>query len=187
MSRFWNNNLVKQTFDGWRLNGIGQIFAGTPLTITCQATGAPIGYWTGTPTGGIPFRCQQVGNTFLPAGATPPAGLDSKSWVPFNKASFVLPPADSLGIGNTPPTLMYGAGLVNFDFALAKEFRVKEEQTLEFKVETFNTFNHFNPSNPDTTLALNFSNGANTRAQFGTITGAQINARRAILSLRYHF
>jgi hypothetical protein len=187
VSKLWDNPVVKQAFDGWRVNGIGQIFAGTPLTITCQAQGNPIGYWTGTPTGGIPFRCQQIGDTFLPAGATPPTGLDSKSWVPFNKASFVLPPADSLGIGNTPPTLMYGPGLANFDFALAKEFRVKESQTLEFKVETFNTFNHFNPSNPDTTLSLNFNTGANTRAQFGTITSAQINARRAILSLRYRF
>jgi hypothetical protein len=187
VSRFWNNEVVKQAFDGWRLSGLSQIYSGTPFTITCQAQGNPIGYWTGTPTGGIPFRCQQIGDTFLPAGSTPPAGFDSKSWVPLNKASFVLPPANSLGIGNTPPTLMYGPGLFDMDLALAKEFRVKETQTLEFKVETFNTFNHFNPNNPDTTLSLNFATGANTRAQFGTITGSQINARRAVLSLRYKF
>jgi hypothetical protein len=187
VSKLLNNGFVKQALDGWRLNGIGQIYAGTPLTITCTATSAPIGYWTGTPTGGIPFRCQQVGPTFLPSGATPPTGLDSKSWTAFNKASFVLPPANSLGIGNTAPTLMYGPGLFDVDLALAKEFKVKESQSLEFKVETFNTLNHFNPSNPDTTLNLNFATGANSRAQFGTITSSQINSRRAILSLRYRF
>ncbi len=187
VSKFWNNDVIKQALDGWRLNGIGTLYSGTPMTITCTAQAAPIGYWTGTPTGGIPFRCQQVGDMLLPAGTSAPAGLDSKSWYPFNKSSFVLPPADSLGIGNTPPTLLYGPGVFNVDLALAKEFRVKESQSLEFKIETFNTFNHFNPSNPDSTLNLSFATGANTRAQFGTITSAQVSARRAILSLRYRF
>lgn len=40
------------------LFGNGVIFYGTPMTIGCTAVNAPIGYWTGTPTGGIPFRCQ---------------------------------------------------------------------------------------------------------------------------------
>lgn len=31
------------------------------------------------------------------------------------------------------------------------------------------------------------STGANTNANFGTINGAQVSARRAILSLRYKF
>ena len=34
---------------------------GTPLTVTCAAQSAPIGYWTGTPhRTGIPFRCQMA-------------------------------------------------------------------------------------------------------------------------------
>jgi hypothetical protein len=201
LSTIWNSSFIRQAFDGWRLNGIGTLFSGEPTTVTCAVQQAPIGYWTGsatatgtpanngTPTtnAGVPFRCQMIGDTYLPAGTAAPAGFDSKSWRPFNKASFVLPPADSLGIGNTPPTLLYGPGQWNMNLALSKEFRVKESQTVEFKVETFNTFNHFNPSNPNTALTLNFNTGANTNANFGTINGAQVSARRAILSLRYKF
>lgn len=187
-SRFWKNAVTKQVLDGWRLNGIGTLYYGTPMTISCGATAAPIGYWTGTPTGGIPFRCQMNGDLYLAAGTAPPAGTDPRLWYPFNKANFVLPPAESRGTGTTPPTLLYGPGVANIDLALAKEFRFRSEsKSLELKVETFNTFNHFNPSNPNSSLTLNFNTGANTNAQFGNINGAQIQGRRAILSLRFRF
>jgi hypothetical protein len=126
---------------------------------------------------------------WLASGATPPSNTDTRLWYPFNKDNFVLPPATSLGIGNTPPTLLYGPGVANIDLALAKEFRVggSETRALEIKVETFNTFNHFNPNNPNTSLTLNFATGANTNAQFGTVSSAQISARRSILSLRFRF
>jgi hypothetical protein len=94
---------------------------------------------------------------------------------------------NTLGIGNTPPTLTYGPGVFNVDMALSKEFRLgKESRTLEFKAETFNMLNHFNPNNPNTGLTLNMSN-VNTNAAFGTITSAQIDARRIILSARFRF
>jgi hypothetical protein len=204
-SKLWNNPFTREALDGWRLNGTGTLYSGTPLTVTCAVQGAPIGYWTGTATAtgtptasgaaagtpttnaGVPFRCQQTGDTFLPAGTAPPAGTDARLWYRFNKASFVLPPATSLGIGNTPSTLMYGPGVFNLDLALAKQFRFKESQSIEFKVETFNSLNHFNPSNPNTALVLNFASGANTNAQFGSVSSAQNSSRRAVLSLRYRF
>jgi len=204
-SRFWDNAFIRQAVDGWRISGVGTLFAGTPFTITCAVQGAPIGYWTGTATAtgtptasgasamqpttnaGLPFRCQQISDTYLPAGSTPPVGTDARLWYRFNKASFVLPAAMSLGIGNTPPTIGYGPGVMNLDLALAKQFRLKETQSLEFRIETFNTLNHFNPSNPNTALVLNFASGTNTNAQFGTVSSAQNGARRANLSLRYRF
>ena len=51
----------------------------------------------------------------------------------------------------------------------------------------FNTFNHFNPNNPNSGLTYNFLNGAQTNASFGTIQGAQVQARRIILSLKFKF
>ena len=53
--------------------------------------------------------------------------------------------------------------------------------------ETFNTLNHFNPGNPNTSLSYNFTTGAQTIANFGTITTAQVQARRASMSLRLRF
>ena len=98
--------------------------------------------------------------------------------------SLSLPPANSLGIGNTPPTLTYGPGFLNWDLSLYKEFSLGRERTraLQFRMETFNTFNHFNPGNPNTSLTYNFQTGAQTNANFGAITTAQNPSRRMVLS-----
>ena len=86
-----------------------------------------------------------------------------------------------------PPILTYGPGLELFNLALQKEFRVRETQRLQFKVEATNALNHFNPANPNMTLTRNYNTGANTNAAFGTIQGTQYQSRRAILSVRYAF
>ena len=99
-----------------------------------------------------------------------------------------LPAATSLGIGNTPPTLAYGPGFHNWDLSLYKEFRLgRENRVLQFRIESFNAFNHFNPSNPNTSLTYNFATGAQTNANFGTITSAQNTSRKTSLSLRLRF
>jgi hypothetical protein len=195
LSNRWGKPALKQILGGWKINGVGSIFFGTPLTIGCTSVGVPgnLGnYWTGTPTGGVPFRCQMTGDLWLPGDATPKSvgsTADSRLWYPFAAANFSLPPANSLGIGNTPPALTYGPGFVNWDLSLYKEFRLGHERTraLQFRMETFNTFNHFNPGNPNTSLTYNFQTGAQTNANFGAITTAQNPSRRIVLSLRVRF
>jgi len=186
-SRVWSNAFTKAVFDGWYLNGNGSIFAGTPYTVGCSATGQPSQFWTGTPTAYLPFRCQMGSNTFLPDGQFPSATTTHDLQVPLNPANFTLPAATSLGIGNTPPTLFYGPWLWNMDLSLAKMTKIKERVTMELRVESFNTFNHFNPSNPNSSLNLNFTSGANTTAAFGTISSAQVQARHLALSARFRF
>ncbi len=180
---------------GWNLNGVGAIFSGLPMTVNCSVINAPIGYWYGTPTGAPPLRCQMNGPMWLPAGSTQtsPGSVattsDTRLWTPLNAASFALPAANSFGIGNTPLTLAYGPGFWNFDLSMYKEFRLGRSETrvLQFRAETFDFFNHFNPANPNSTLTYNFATGAQTNASFGTITGAQNNARRMSISLRLKF
>jgi hypothetical protein len=75
---------------------------------------------------------------------------DPRLWDAFNPASFTLPSVNSLGIGNTPPTLTYGPGVANADLSLYKQFRIRERATLEFRFQAFNALNHFNPGNPTT-------------------------------------
>jgi hypothetical protein len=193
-SRFVNNAFSRQALDGWNLNGVGAYFFGTPMTIGCTATNVPANlgnYWTGTPTAGVPFRCQMAGDLWLSSGATPASAgstADPRLWYPFARSSFVLPGATSLGIGNTPPTLTYGPGFENWDLSVYKEFRLgSESRVLQFRIETFNTFNHFNPANPNTSLTYNFATGAQTNASFGTITASQNNSRRSSVSLRFRF
>ena len=119
---------------------------------------------------------------------------------PFNAASFSLPPVNSLGIGNAPPTLTYGPGIENIDLTVYKQFHVwGENKILEIRFQAFNAFNHFNPGNPNTSLTLPFGGGANTNAAFGTIPatasttagtqtgGAALAARRGVASIRFTF
>jgi hypothetical protein len=192
-SRIWNNAFARQALNGWKINGNGTIYSGTPFTVGCSAQNAPPGYWTGTPTGGIPFRCQMGDEIFRTDGrfnlATEDPGLQ---WA-LNASNFRLPPATSLGVGNTPPSLFYGNGVFNLDMSLAKSFRLAESKTLEFRIETFNTLNHFNPGNPNTSLNYNCAGNcsnptlAQTNNNFGVITGSQVQARRSVMSLRLRF
>ncbi len=192
------NAFTRQTLDGWKITGTAQLYSGAPMNIVCNYNNNPVGWPNGTPTGGVLFRCQMVNANmsavWLPSGATPASvgsTADPRLWYPFNPANFVLPTVSSTFkrgmIGNEPPTLTYGPGVELFNLSLVKEFRIKESQRLELKLEAINAFNHFNPGNPNTILNLNYQTGANTNASFGTITSAQYNNRRAILSLRYVF
>jgi hypothetical protein len=188
-SRIWPNPITRTALDGWNFSGIAKFLSGNPLTVGCSAQSAPIGFWTGTPTGGIPFRCQMTGaDLWLPDGAALPATAPAGRYYPLNAANFQLPPATSLGIGNTPPTLFHGPGFETFDFSLAKDIRLgREGRVLEFRAQAFNVFNHFNPGNPNTSLSLSYTTGANTNANFGTITTAVGQARRMALGLRFRF
>ena len=196
-----NNRFAKTVLGNWHINGNGALYAGNPYTVNCGSTNAPIGYWTGTPTGGVPFRCQMGSDIYLPDGQYPSKTEDPRLQVPFNIANFTLPAANSLGIGNTPPTLRYGPGAFNLDLSLAKNFKVAESKSLEFRIESFNALNHFNPNNPNSSLSFNCAGAvtgtcspqpgapylAQTNAAFGTITGAQVGSRRMILSARFKF
>ena len=211
LAKYWNNAVSRTIFDGWHVAGEATFFYGQALTIGCSANNAPPGYWTGTPTGGLPFRCQMNGPLFLSSGATPSsvysgstnalANADPRLWYGFNPQSFTLPSASSLGIGNTPPTLTYGPGVENFDLAIQKDINIGSEdrpKVLSFRAEAFNVLNHFNPGNPNTSLAIN-CNAVNgnctppasikdyTSTTFGTITSAQIQARHMALTLRFRF
>jgi hypothetical protein len=124
---------------------------------------------------------------FLQAGRYPSATEDPRLQYAFNAANFKLPPAQSLGLGKTPPSLFYGPGLFNVDWSLAKELPFGEGRNLELKAEMFNALNHLNPNNPNSSLTYNFNTGAQTNSSFGVISGAQVQSRRTVLSLRFRF
>lgn len=189
-SRLWKNAVTKVLLDGWHFNGVAKFMTGTPLTVSCTASGAPIGYWTGTPTGGIPFRCQMnTPDAFLSAQAVIPANAPKGLYYPLNAGNFALPAATSLGIGNTPPTLFLGPGFESLDFSLLKDVRMGRERNrvLELRAEAFNVLNHFNPGNPNTSLTLTYATGANTNANFGSITTATGQARHVALAAKFRF
>ncbi len=86
------------------------------------------------------------------------------------------------------PTINGGqTGQSDFDFSLLKDIRLAESKTLEFRAEAYNVFNRFNPGHPNTSLSLNYASGANTNANFGTITTLVGQARHMTLALKLRF
>jgi len=93
----------------------------------------------------------------------------------FNTKAFAAPGAGYFG--NAGTGIIRGPGLINFDMAFYKDFRVSERHTFQFRAELFNIFNHTNLN------AVSTNYGAGT---FGSVTSAR-DPRIAEFALRYHF
>lgn len=79
---------------------------------------------------------------------------------------------------NLGRNLMTGPGFVNFDFSVAKKFKITEALKAEFQANFFNLFNHTNFGNPA---------GNMTSPNFGKSTFTQGNPRVTQLALRFDF
>ena len=93
----------------------------------------------------------------------------------FNTAAFARPALYSWG--SSPLGVLEGPGFLQFNTALAKQFRVAEKKELQFRWEAFNAFNRVNYNNPSTNVAS---------SQFGKITSAS-SARYMQLGLKFLF
>jgi hypothetical protein len=84
--------------------------------------------------------------------------------------------------GDTPRDMLFGPGLWDLDFALQKDFRIKERANFQFRAQFFNVFNHPNFAPPGAAAGTSFG-GSNTfgSSTFGDITAlAGANPTRVI-------
>ena len=75
----------------------------------------------------------------------------------FNKAGvFCAPQAVSggTGYGGNGLGALRGPAQDNWDMSVAKTFKIKESQTVEFRTEFFNAFNHPQFGNPAANVAV---------------------------------
>jgi hypothetical protein len=94
-----------------------------------------------------------------------------------NPAAFVLAPVGQEGtIGRNS---ILGPGTWQFDMALSRTFRVREQQKVEFRAEAFNVTNSFRMDVTKVTSTLNSGN-------FGQVTGA-LDPRIMQFALKYLF
>ena len=93
----------------------------------------------------------------------------------FSTSSFVQPAPGYYG--NVGSGTLLGPGLINFNMALYKDFRITEGTSLEFRSEFFNVLNHTNPNAPSTNLGA---------GNFGVITSAK-DPRIGELALKFRF
>ena len=62
----------------------------------------------------------------------------------FNTSAFAAPPTGAFG--NVGKNTVIGPGMVNLDLVLAKETKIGERLSLQFRAEAFNILNHSNYS-----------------------------------------
>jgi hypothetical protein len=82
------------------------------------------------------------------------------------------------GYGGSGLGALLGPGQDNWDMSLAKTFKVRESQTVEFRTEFFNAFNHPQFLNPSANVAL---------GSFGQIGATAVNPRLIQFALKYLF
>lgn len=121
----------------------------------------------------------------------------------FNPSAFAPPPVDSNGNpvrqGDLGRNALRGFGAVQWDFAVHREFPVKESIKLQFRVEMFNFLNHpnFGPPVADINNPTEFGRAVEMLGQslnFQNVGGGGINplyqiggARSVQFALKLHF
>jgi hypothetical protein len=118
---------VGAVLGGWSINGIGTFQTGAPFTVNLPSDNANTG-------NGPNQRPNVIRDPNLESGKTP------ESW--FDTSAFVMPA--QFTYGNAGRNIVYADGFANFDFSLAKEFRIDEARSLEVRAEVFNLTNHTN-------------------------------------------
>lgn len=156
----WGNrkDLATWILGGWQANGITTLQTGLPFTVTEAASLLNTG-------GGN--RADRLGQ----------GTLDERTvarW--FDTAAFG-PPAQ-YAFGTAGRNLLYGPGMVHFDFSLFKNVRFGESRNLQFRSEFFNFFN-----------TPQFGLPAATRGAggFGQISSLVADMRQIQFSLKFLF
>jgi hypothetical protein len=157
---------------GWTISGITRISTGFPVTLAVHGDNSL--------QGSIP---NGVNNHSLDLPDYTPGNLnlnhDPRNGLPyFNTALFS---ENALGTpGSASRRSFSGPGSFNFDLALWRSFHIHKTQTLDFRLETFNTFNHAQFFGP---AAVNGDSGTNL---FGYVVKAA-SPRLVQLALKFAF
>jgi len=89
----------------------------------------------------------------------PPGGATQGMWI--NPAAFQSPPTDSQGnllrFGDAGRGLVRAPSVWQIDFTLAKQTKISERLSLEFRADAFNIFNHKQLGDP-AKITLDFIN-----------------------------
>lgn len=173
-SDFFNN----QVFRGWSIGGIVTYQSGLPFSVTDSTSGGAFGNTGG---GTATFVCANAQEAYTQGSLSDqlehylnPACFTRAANVPFAAG------AGATGYGNAPRNAWRGPYQQNWDFVVNKQFQIREQQRVQFRMEVFNLFNH---------PIFRFPNVVNigTPSTFTRITETAIPARLIQFGLRYSF
>jgi len=143
---------TKTLLDGWEFSGITIYSTGTPFSIinggcSCGVSSLDnAGVAAVTGPGSYPDLATDVPKNIL-------GGSSSNTFGPLlgNPGLFVAP--QGLTYGTAGRNFFNNPSRLNFDIAIAKTAKIKEDMSMQFRLEVFNVFNHtqfriYDPSNP---------------------------------------
>jgi len=172
---------------GWQVAGITTAQTGEAITAVMSTDYSN--------TGSFSYRPDQVANPYSFSFNTASQGIDYQCSNPghqtldcwFNQAAFVTPalaPGQQAAhmYGNSRIGNLRGPHLVDFDFVLQKNFKIHEQQQVQFRAEFFNLFNHPNFGLPGGSgqIAVDYPGAA-------AITSTATDNRQVEFALKYTF
>lgn len=121
---------------GWEVSMIATVQSGSPFGVTVVNGPRDI---LRDPADGKNLRPDIVGDIHLPKSqkGKPAVGQRGIQWL--NSDAFAPPPLFTHG--NAARTVMLGPGVLNFDLAVMKNFRIREKYRLQLRWESFNALN----------------------------------------------
>jgi carboxypeptidase family protein len=153
-----HGGVLNQLVGGWQTSAIFTAQSGRPLYLQAGWDAA------GQVIGGNLDRLNSTGlDPYLPSGQR-----SANQW--FNVAAFSSPTAGQFG--NLGRNILTGPGVWDLDFSAIKNFRITERQSLQLRVESFNTPNHPALGSPVTNWGGNTLTPATNFGQIrDTVTG----------------
>jgi hypothetical protein len=181
------HGVVEAFLGGWQVSGITSAQTGEAVNASMSTDFSN--------TGSFSYRPDQIANPYdfsfntasqaTNYGCTRPGHQTLDCW--YNQAAFVTPPLapgqqTAHSFGDAKIGDLRGPGLVDFDVALQKDFKIHESQQLEFRSEFFNLFNHPNFGLPGggSLIAVDVQGGA-------AITNTATDNREIEFALKYTF
>jgi hypothetical protein len=200
MVPFTNTGWRGKALAGWTLSGVTTIQSGLPITIYDSRGGTIYGN-NAAPPSGVDSAAQLCpGMSAVNVATTGTIQRRINSY--FNAGAFCPPPAvgDGTGWGNAGVGIIRGPGQNNWNIALQKDIKVRENHNVEFRAEFYNAFNHPQFNVPGGTVAagsswpisptLDAAGSVQTRTStsvFGRITSTAVNPRLIQFALKYGF
>jgi hypothetical protein len=157
---------IHTAFGGWQVGGIWTLQSGAPFNVNISTDTANNGEPLSAPSQRPNLSCNPNNGPKTTA-----------EW--FNVSCFSLPAAFTYG--NAGRDIVTGPGLDDFDATLQKQFLLRENMNLEFRLDVFDFFNH-----PNFNAPVGAGRTYSTSSSFGQITSAN-DPRDMQFSLRLAF
>jgi len=185
------NRVGEAVLGGWQIAGITTAQTGEAITAVLSADYTNTGSFSPRPDQiGIPYDFSGITVQNNPFQCSRPGHQTLDCW--YNQAAFAIPALASgqtfaTNWGNSTIGNLRGPNLINFDFVLQKNFKIRETQQIEFRAELFNIFNHPNFGLPGAGIASNSGTTPVDVSGGAAITNTSTANRQIEFALKYTF